>query len=327
MILVGDIGGTKVRLALFTIDKGIYIRQQSELYLAHKFQSFELILQDYLKKYSPSVNAAVFGVPGPVLEGEVRTTNLPWLLREKDLSSVLSITQVRLINDIQATIASIPYLDAENLVTLYPGKVRTDASIKAVIAPGTGLGQGFCIDQDGINFVCSSEGGHTDFGPTSKLESELAAYLRKQYGRVSYERILSGPGLHSILSFLRDTGRYRAPEELQDRLGKDDPAKVIAEAGLSMEYVICAKTLELFFSVLGAQAGNLVLTYMATGGVYIAGGIVPRLYPKITESTLLEAYLNKGRLTPVVERTSLYLIMDPYAPLLGAAVLATEFTQ
>ena len=201
MILVGDVGGTKVRLALCSSERENLTLVQTEQYASRQSEDFESLVRQYLKKHTVSVDLAVFGVPGPVIEGTVQTTNLPWKILERSLIQILDIPQVKLVNDLYATTASLPYLDKENLIQLHQGSSQSIDAVKAVLAPGTGLGQGFLITRDGQHIVRASEGGHTDFAPNSQLETELLIHLRKRFGHVSYERIISGPGLYNVQDY------------------------------------------------------------------------------------------------------------------------------
>lgn len=324
MILAGDTGGTKTRLALYDFTGGKLRRMQTEQFVSREHATLEEIVRPFLVKHHVSVSKACFGVPGPVVNGKAVTTNLPWALDEKHLAGALNIPAVTLVNDLVATIAAAPLFTDDDLLVLHQSK-QTDRGEKmfGILAPGTGLGQAFLFYHAGQPQILASEGGHADFAPTTEIELELLRYLMKKFARVSWERVLSGPGLVNIYNFLKETGVAPEPPALSKRLREKDPAAVIASAGLAGEYEICERALDIFASILGAQAGNLVLTLMASGGLYLGGGIPPKICQKLADGTTVDSYVKKGRLSNIVEQTPLYVIRDDYAALLGAAHLAT----
>lgn len=324
MILAGDIGGTKTRLATFSWKGSSLVKERVERFSSGAFPSLEEIIVNFLGSGSERVTAACFGVPGPVRDGEVRTTNLPWgVIRESELSTRLSIPKVRLVNDLVSTTAAIPLFTDENIEVIHPGPRRTGDCVCAVLAPGTGTGQAAIVGVDGRHHVLASEGGHVDFSPVDDLQIELLRWLRTKYGRVSLERVLCGPGLYNIYQFLRDTGRGTESPELKEMLLKEDPAAVVSRTGLSGEEAISSAALDIFCSILGAQAGNIMLTYMASGGVYLGGGIPPKIIERIKAGRVVESYLNKGRLSGMVKQAPLFAIKDDQASVLGAAYLAS----
>jgi len=324
MILAGDTGGTKTRLALYEAEGGKFRRLHTETFVSRDYSGLEVVIQKFLEKHHVSVRQACFGVPGPVVNGEAKTTNLPWKLNENQIARTVGIPAIRLVNDLVATTAAIPYFAADDLVVLHEGKAEKNKAICAVLAPGTGLGEAFLYHDGARYHVLASEGGHVDFAPNSEMEIKLLQHLKKNHSHVSYERVLCGPGLFNIYTFLRDTGNAPEPPELAARFDGNDPSAVISQAGLAGEFSICVKTLDIFASILGAQAGNLVLTMLATGGVYLGGGIPPKILKKLTEGGTLAAYFDKGRLSDLVKNTPLYVIRDDHAALLGAASLAAE---
>jgi glucokinase len=340
MILAGDVGGTKTRLAFCQLEDGRIIRQQTDTFISRDYSCLEEVVQDFINKYGVSVTKSCFGVPGPVVNGEAKATNLPWKLNEKQISQALNIPTIKLINDLVATAAAVPNLTSDELLTLQEGKLSNTAkkdlqgnhskmpeiedATFGVLAPGTGLGQAFIYNSSDQRHIIASEGGHADFAPTNEIEIGLFQYLKLKYNRVSYERILSGPGLVNIYNFLKDTGYASEPPELSKRLREEDPGKVITTTGKTGEYELCVKTLDIFASILGAQAGNMVLTLMATGGIYLGGGIPAGIYKKLADGTTVNSYLNKGRLSYLVKNTPLYVILDDHAALLGAAYIASE---
>lgn len=324
MILVGDVGGTKTRLALYESKKGKMIRVEKEDFASGEYQGLEAIINDFLSKRKITVSAACFGVPGPVTNGESNATNLPWFLSERRIQEQTPVQKVKLVNDLVALTSAVPHLAADELATLYEGRNADKHAPRAVLAPGTGLGQAFLYFDGARYHVHASEGGHTDFAPNNEMEIELLKYLQKKFGHVSYERVLCGPGLVNIYQFLKDRGFAPEPPELRARLEKTDAAAVISSAGQSGEFELCVKALEMFASMLGAKAGNLVLTLLTTGGVYLGGGIPPKISKKLADGAFLKSYLDKGRLRPLVEKTPVYMIKDDHAALLGAAHIASQ---
>lgn len=323
MILAGDVGGTKARLALYELRDGSFSRRQTETFNSASFSGLEEVVQIFLRKHQARVSKVCIGVPAPIVEGKARPANLAWELDEARLAQTLGINAVRLVNDLVATTAALPFLREEDLVVLHRGELSGKEKIFGVLAPGTGLGEGFLVRGPHENEVIASEGGHVDFAPTNEVEIALLQYLLAKHKRVSYERVLSGPGLISIYDFLKETGRGHEPPELAVRMRGEDHAAVISQAALDHEFEICAQALDIFVSVLGAQAGNMVLTVWATGGIYLGGGMPPKILPKLKDGTIVSSYLRKGRLSNFVSKTPLYVIRDDHAALLGAAYLGS----
>lgn len=325
-LLAGDVGGTKTRLAIFRFaPNGKLTRGDTERYESASFPNLDSVVKTFTAKYNVSFEAACFGIPGPVVNGEAKTTNLPWHLTEKELSRSLGISKIKLINDLAAVAAAIPQFTPDDLETLHPREGRAGearGSVFAVLAPGTGLGQAFLVRSGDEDVLLSSEGGHSDFAPSSELEIELWGYLHKRFGHVSNERLLCGAGLVNIYEFLRDQGKGEEPRELKELLEKGPAPAVISEGALSKKFEICVTALDLFVSILGAQAGNLVLNLMALGGVYLGGGIPPKILPKLKDGTIIKSYLAKGRMSHLVESAPLHVIKDDHAALLGAATTA-----
>jgi glucokinase len=324
MILAGDVGGTKTRLALYEQVGTQLERKAIKEFPSRDYPHVEDIAKKFFSEHPAKVTAACLGVPGPVSHGIVKITNLPWQLSEKELSSSLGIPKVRLVNDLVATAAAIPSFKPENVFTLHKGSEDREKKVFAVVAPGTGLGHALLYIEDGQHHVLASEGGHANLAPTNELEIELLKYLTPKFPPVSVERVLCGPGLVNIYSFLKDTGVAKEPPELTARLAQGDQAATISKAGLSGEFEICAKTLDLFASMLGTHAGNIMLTFMATGGIYLGGGIPPKICDKLAEGKVAQSFLNKGKLSHVVQSTPLHVIKDDFAAVVGAASLASR---
>ncbi|RME01393.1 MAG: glucokinase, partial [Calditrichaeota bacterium] len=300
MILAGDVGGTKTRLAFYEKQDSQMVCRAIETYPSRDYSDICAVLQAFLRQHAFPVTRAAFGVPGPVVDGVAdMMVNLPWKVEESQLAAFLKIDKVKLVNDLVATTASLPHLQPEKLLTLHPGEAAGPGERFAVLAPGTGLGQGFLFfdRNSGRYHVLASEGGHADFAPTNEIQTELFRYLRAKFSRVSYERVLSGQGLVNIYEFLRECGKAEAPAELQQRLAQQDAAAVISGSALTGEFKICVMALDIFAAILGAQAGNLALLLTATGGVYVGGGIAPKICQKLADGTTVAAYLNKGRLS------------------------------
>lgn len=321
MILAGDIGGTKTLLALFEIVNDDIVLKTKEKFESRSFNSFEEIFSKFAGSNN-NIEAAVFGVPGPVLNGEVQLTNLSWNLSENKISNEFNIGKVKLINDLGATAYSIPYLNEDELIQINKGSNRYAVERYTVLAPGTGLGEAFLICESNEKMILPSEGGHSDFAPSNDLEIELLKYLLKRYNRVSYERIISGSGLPNIFDFLVEYGYGIPKEETLERFKEEDKSQVISEMGLSGKDKLCCDALEIFVSVLGAHAGNLVLTNLTTGGVYLGGGIPHKIKSLLLGEIFLTSFKNKGRLSSLLEATPVYIINNNEAALKGASLYA-----
>jgi glucokinase len=325
VILAGDIGGTKTRLGLFSVSGGRLRSLSEQTFTSKDDDSVEAIIKTFLKGRE-KVSIACLGVAGPIVKGTAIATNLPWKIAEKSIKRTLHIKKTVLINDLVANAYGIGVLKEKDFEVLNVGKKQRGNA--AVLSAGTGLGAAILF-WDGMQYLPSpSEGGHVEFGPRNRLELELLRYLFDLYGHVSYERVLSGAGLLNIYQFFRDTGRFgKEPAWLADKISREDPAAAIAEiAGLKKDKC-CAETLDLFVSIYGAAAGNLALQVMAVGGVYIGGGIAPKIIGKLTDGTFMNAFSNKGRLSSIVERIPVRVIMNDRAALLGAAAHAVDLAR
>ena len=327
MILAGDIGGTKTALALFEPD-GTHLRKVRDAkFPSRGHASFDEILDRFLGRGDrPRVAAACFGVAGAVLDGRVHTTNLPWTLDQAALGDSLRCPNTFLLNDLESAAYAMPHTPLEQLHVLNSGVSRIDRGHAAVIAAGTGLGEA-CLVWNGDGFEpFASEGGHADFAPQSELEDDLLRYLRGKFaGHVSYERVLSGPGLFNIYSFLRDSGHAPEPAGLAEQLASDgaDPSRIVSEAGLAGTDENCRVALRMFASIYGAEAGNLALKLYAVSGVYIAGGIAPKILAALTaDDAFLRGFWSKGRYMPWLKNLHVAVALDPEAPLLGSAYYA-----
>jgi glucokinase len=321
-VLAGDIGGTKTNLGLFVKGKVRPVPKVIETFSSQNALDLEHIVQQFLEIHPVPVTHACFGIAGPVIKGKSKTTNLPWSISEDRIKKKFDFHHVRLVNDLTATAMAIPLLSEDEL---YP--LNQAASIKeqnlALIAPGTGLGQAMLIYQNNRYLPVPSEGGHADFAPNNEAEMKLWRYLHQHYGHVSIERVVSGSGLVNIYNWLKDSGRFNEPEWLKQKLKEMDPAKAITEAALASKDPGCVETLNMFVSIFGAAAGNLALTGITTGGVYLGGGIPPKILSKLKEDIFMEAFTNKGRFKGFLEKISVKVVLNDKAALIGAAYCAT----
>jgi glucokinase len=323
MLLAGDIGGTKTVLGIFSADVGARRPLAEKAYPSASYDSLEDIAVSFLGDVKLPVETAVFGVAGPVIEGRAEITNLPWVMDEKHLAETLGVKQAKLLNDLDAIANAVPHLADEDVRTLIPGSPVERGSI-AVIAPGTGLGEAF-LTWDGARYRSHpSEGGHASFAPTDDLQIDLLRYLMDKMGHVSFERVCSGIGIPNIYDFLRDSGAAEEPAWLCEQLAAAaDPTPVIVTAGLEAERPcpLCRMTVDLFVCILGSEAGNLALKVLATGGVFIGGGIPLRILNKfVNNERFVESFRDKGRFSDVLAQVPVHVIVHPRAALVGAAV-------
>ena len=324
MILAGDVGGTKVALALFDFQSGNLHHAAEKRYPAKDYPGLEAIVKEFLAEYQQEgkVSAACFGVPGPVRHGVLRLTNLPWTLDSRKLSLDLGIDHVFLINDLEANGYGIPELKAEQIFTLSAGD-PSSAGSRALISAGTGLGEAFLVWNGKRHIPMASEGGHCDFAARNEDEIDLLRHLQKKLGgRVSYERVIAGVGIKDVYDFLRDERKMDEPAWLRERMATEDPNAVIGELGESGKNDLCAKTLDIVVGAYGAEAGNLALKVLATGGVYGGGGIAPKILKKLEDGTFMKAFTDKGRLSDLLVQTPVRVILESRAALIGAAAYA-----
>jgi glucokinase len=316
MILAGDIGGTKTNLAFFEAATGPPVAAGT--FSSGEHSSLGVIVRRFVTEHSLHIEQACFGIAGPIKNGRCVTTNLPWIVDAQELASELGIESVSLINDLEANAHGIDALQQQDFVVLQPGAPDVTANT-AIISAGTGLGEAglFWDGKRHCPFAC--EGGHTDFAPGNDLEAELLAWLRTQWTHVSWERVLSGPGLHNIYRFLRDTGRGDEPAWLSEEMQEHDPAAAISLAALEGRSGLCEQALELFVSLYGAEAGNLALKLMATGGLFVGGGIAPKILEKMKDGTFIKAFCDKGRMKPLLEAMLVSVILNDKSALFGAA--------
>jgi glucokinase len=321
MIIAGDIGGTKTNVALFEVGEGrVGAPLAQHSYPSARYDSLEDILRNFVSHHAQAkITHACFGVAGPVVRGHVDATNLTWEVFDYKLAEAVGVPAVRLINDLEATAFGIGELGPEQLYTLNEGEGER-VGHRALIAAGTGLGMA-AIYFDGTNYhPMPSEGGHIDFAPRNRREFEMLMYLHEKIGgRVSYERVLSGIGIHNIYSFLRDRGYGEEPAWLAEEIRTGDASAAISHAALAGKSGLAAQTLEIFVEVYGAMAGNLALLLKSVGGLYVGGGIAPKIMPKLTDGTFMRNYVDKGRMSGLVESIPVRVILDDKTALYGAA--------
>lgn len=322
MILAGDVGGTKTLLALRSEVNGKIVEHEFEKFVSKDFESLEEMVVGFIKDCNAKIHRACIGVPGPVINGKSRSTNLPWFIEEKVFSQKLNIHKFKLTNDLVATAYVIPHFTNKDVLTIYKGNGKYKSDTYIIIAPGTGLGQSILHYKNRNYKVLPSEGGHVDFAPRTEMEIELLKYLKGKYRNVSYERIVSGQGLVDIFNFLKDTGYDKIEKDILRKFESEDPAAVISKAALSKKCKVCVKALDIFVSVLGAQAGNMVLNLVATEGVYLGGGIPPKIKDKLIDGTFIKSFLDKEPVGYLVKSTSVHLIKDELAALNGATYMA-----
>lgn len=330
MLLAGDIGGTKTNFALYASDTDLRTAVAEGTFPSAWYPSLEAMVGQFLRQAGGMVDRASFGVAGPVVNGEAKITNLPWTVSERGLAAALRIPRVGLLNDLEAIGHAVPFLRPEDVSTLCAGKPVVGGTM-AVVAAGTGLGEGFLTcEKDGQYSVHASEGGHCDFAPTNEDEMGLLRHLLGRMDHVSYERVCSGIGIPNIYAYLKDMGRYEEPPELAEQLASvqnpKDQTPIIMDAARRPEGApeICVKTAQLFVSILASEAGNVALKMLATGGVYLGGGIAPRIVPLLSTPAFLETFQRKGRFAHLLDDVPVHVIMNPKVALFGAAQHARQ---
>ena len=323
MILAGDIGGTNARLAAFETEGNRLQCVVEKIYPSKEHNGLLEIVADFVKTEGIPAQSACFGVAGPVRGGRSKISNLPWVIDSRELAAQLRLRSVGLINDLEAFAYGIDALESKDFVSISEGAADAAGNM-GVVSAGSGLGEAG-LYWDGFRhhpFAC--EGGHTEFAPKNDVEVELLLYLMKKYGHqhVSYERILSGPGVRNVYEFLRDTSKEEEPAWLKEQLAaaRDVPV-LISELGLSKKAQICARTLSIFVSVFGSEAGNCALKFMGTGGIFVAG-IAGKIVPKVKEPAFMESFLDKGRMRPLLEAVPVKIVLNDDSGLIGAARFA-----
>ncbi|HEX2327341.1 MAG TPA: glucokinase [Candidatus Angelobacter sp.] len=326
MILAGDIGGTHSRIALFEAVNNKLRLVVERIYPSREHSGLEEIISLFLTDQETRIEAVCFGIAGPVINGRVSTPNLPWIIDSIELAKHSGLPIVWIINDLHAHASGIDDLGAADAVALNDSP--SQAGNAGLIAAGTGLGEAGLYWDGSRRYAFPCEGGHADFAPRNDLEIALLRYLLSRFGRVSYERVLSGPGLVNIYEFLRESGAETEPEWLADELkSSNDAGATISHHGMSAEAPICEHAIDLFVSIYGAEAGNLALKLLATGGIFVSGGIAKRILPKLQQAEFRRAFTVKGRLQPLLEKIPVRVIVNDAVGLLGAARYALNQTQ
>ena len=327
MILAGDVGGTKVHLALYSFEQGHLAHIRDEKYPANEYSGLGEVIVKFLAEGRDSgeeVTAACFGVPGPVRAGKLKLTNLPWEIDSRELARSLNIEHLFLINDLEANGYGIPELAPDKIFTLLKGDPAAEGH-RGLVSAGTGLGEALLIwdAKTQKHRPIPSEGGHCDFAARNEREIALLEYLRRTLnGRVSFERVVSGLGIKNVYAFLRDDQKMDEPAWLRERMEKEDPNAVIGQCGEDGSSEICAETLRMFVSAFGAEAGNVALKVLAMGGMYLGGGIAPKILKTMENGEFARAFLDKGRLSPLLQAVPVRIILDDTCALLGAAAFA-----
>ncbi|MDE3103789.1 MAG: glucokinase [Acidobacteriota bacterium] len=325
MILAGDVGGTKVHLALYDFANGQLHALRDHKFPAHQFDSLDAVVREFLTltgAASGEILAACFGCPGPVRDGRLKLTNLPWVLDTQELQQSLGIRHIFLINDLEANGYGIPELAPESIFTLHAGDADAQGH-RGLVSAGTGLGEALMIWNGKTHVPIPSEGGHCDFAARTDREIALLQYLRRTLnGRVSFERVVSGIGIKNIYAYLRDVEKLDEPQWLRDRLAAEDPNAVIGQCAEDGSSSICFETLKIFAAAYGAEAGNMALKALAMGGIYLGGGIAPKILKTLQNGSFLHAFLDKGRLSPLLQAVPVRIILDDSCALLGAAAFA-----
>ena len=319
MILAGEIGGTRTRLAAYETEGNRLNCLVQKTYASHDYPSLEQILPQFIRSEGIPVHSACFGAAGPVRQGRSKISNLEWIIDAKELAAQLKLPTVGLLNDLEAYAYGIDALDSKDFITIGAGSEDAEGN-RAVISAKTGLGMAG-LYWDGFRhhpFAC--EGGHADFAPRDPIQIELLAHLQREYGRVSTERILSGPGISHIYNFLRDAKKMEEPAWLREQLSAaSDRSPVISQLAAQGKASICEQAMSMFVSVLGAEAGNCALRYMTTGGIYIGGVIAAKIATKMQDGTFMRAFLDKGRMESILKDMPVQIIVNDDCGLIGAA--------
>ena len=323
LIIAGDIGGTKTVIGCFVKGERRPVLKEFRIYDSKNSSGLEEIIENFIDIFSLKVSIACFGIAGPVFNGICKTTNLPWIVSEQKLKKHFGFNHVCLINDLTANAYCIPFLNDDETFLL--NKVNTFRKDNiGLISPGTGLGEALLVYIDGKYNPVPSEGGHVDFSPKNEAEIDLWRYLYNRFCHVSIERVLSGPGLYNIYSWLKDSGQFPENEQMLLKIKEMDPARAITEAAINNYDPLSVKTLDIFISVFGSAAGNLALTGMTTGGIYLGGGIPPKILPALKKNIFMNSFIDKGRFKNVLEKIPVRVIIYKNAAMLGAAYYAFE---
>ncbi len=318
IILAGDIGGTHTRLGLFTAGRKRPHLKTEETFPSQDARGLEEIIERFLAKHGEDITGACFGIAGPVEKNRTKTTNLPWEVVGSKIRERFGFQHVRLINDVAATIRAVPLLASKEILSLNRGRSNREGAV-GLVAPGTGLGEALMVWVDGRVVAMPTEGGHADFAPTNEREIDLWRYFKERFGHVSIERVVSGPGLTHIYTWLKETSTYEEPAWLSKALKESDAPEVISNAALNGKDPLCSEVLDLFVSILGRVCGNLALTGLTLGGLYLGGGIPPRILRALKKDIFMQAFTDKGRFRDLLSKIPVRVILNDKAALLGAA--------
>jgi glucokinase len=324
MFLAGDIGGTKTNLATYEYKEGQLSLLRTASFPSKSHVTLVEIVKEFLGDKPHQIRHACFGVAGPVKDGVVQVTNLPWTVDAAAIQAELHLQRVSLLNDLEANAYGIQTLKPAELLSLNPKANFHQIGNRALISAGTGLGEAGLV-WDGVSHrPFASEGGHASFAPNSSIGDELLVFLRKEHGHVSWERVLSGMGMKNLYRFFRQRSGVPEPQWLTDMIKDGDLAAITTQMGLAQKDTVCVEALDAFVGLYGSEAGNLALKMLALGGVYIGGGIAPKMLDKMQSDLFLEAFLHKGRLSPLLESTPVYVILNDKTALQGAAWFAAH---
>ncbi len=326
MILAGDIGGTKTVVAIFDETTSGLRLVRDATFKSQEHSTFENILGKFLDgDRGLKLAAGCFGVAGAVIDGKCQTTNLPWMLDEVALARAIGAPRVKLLNDLEAAAFGMLYLRPDEMRVLNAGSEPKRRGNVAVLAAGTGLGEAMLFWDGKQHHPIASEGGHADFAPRNDLEIDLLNYLRPKYGgHVSYERILSGPGFTNVYTFLRDRGHHPETPALREKISAGDLNIVVTQLGMSRDDPLCTATVDLFDEIYGAESGNLALKCVAVGGVYVGGGIAPKMLAALENGSFMRGFTDKGRFSTLMRSLPVSVSLNPRAPLIGAANFASR---
>ncbi|HET9157761.1 MAG TPA: glucokinase [Myxococcaceae bacterium] len=319
MIVAGDIGGTNARLATFDVQAGQLLLVKELVYPSRSAPDLESIARRFVEEARPAATAVALGVAGPVKNDRIETPNLPWVVDGRRLAEIFTVPKVTLLNDLKANAYGIRHLGPADFAVLQPGAHDATGN-QAILSAGTGLGCAGLYWDGQRHRPFATEGGHADFAPRSHVEAELMEDIAREKGRVSAERLLSGNGLVRIYRFLRQRSGVPEPEALAARFAKEDPAAVVSRSALEQADPVCVQALDMFVSVYGAEAGNVALRMLATAGVFLGGGIAPKNLPAFKRNGLfMKAFLDKGRMRPLLETVPVLVVLNDRAALWGAA--------
>ena len=319
MILAGEIGATRTRLAAFQTEGNRLQSVVERIYISHDHDGLSGILADFIRTEGIPVHSACLGVAGPVRAGRSKISNLPWLIDSRDVAKQLKLDSVGLLNDLEAYAYGIDGLESTDFITLNQGLDEAEGN-RAVISAKTGLGMAGLYWDGFRHHPFASEGGHADFAPRNDLQMELLAYLKKKYGRISCERILSGPGIKNIYDFLRDAHKAEEPEWLRAEMSAaPDPPALISRIAQEGKAAVCDQTMSIFVSVFGAETGNCALHYMSTGGIFIGGSIAAKIVPRMKDPLFMESFLDKGRMETILKDMPVKIVVNDDCGMIGAA--------